>query len=238
MGTGRGLPADSFDDRWGGVGSGQIGGQGAGELILGSPLDLPCLAAGGKVFGVGLSRTGTKSLNRALEMLGLRSVHYPLDATLLSELQAKHYRFSLLDQLDAMTDITVSPFYGELDALFPHSKFILTVRSRRAWLRSLQGHWNYADRWLAADPNPTSQLNHDLTTLLKQATYGCGPDPQPFDAALLTAAYQRHCQGVLAHFRPRPQQLLVLNICTGQGWERLCPFLGCRPVDGPFPHRL
>lgn len=201
------------------------------------PQELPCLAAGGKVFGVGLSRTGTKSLNRALDRLGLRSAHYPLDATLLAELRAAHYRFSLLEQLDAMTDITVAPFYAELDALFPHSKFILTVRDRRAWLRSLQGHWHYADRWLAADPTPTSRLNYDLTTLLKQATYGYGPAPQPFDAARLTAAYQRHCQGVVRHFRHRPQQLLVLNICAGQGWERLCPFLGCRSVDGAFPHQ-
>ena len=31
----------------------------------------------GKILGIGLSRTGTTSLTRALEILGLRAVHFP-----------------------------------------------------------------------------------------------------------------------------------------------------------------
>ncbi|MCZ6834530.1 MAG: hypothetical protein O7G85_02035, partial [Planctomycetota bacterium] len=32
-----------------------------------------------KVFGIGLSRTGTRSLNEALTILGIPSCHWPTD---------------------------------------------------------------------------------------------------------------------------------------------------------------
>ena len=32
-----------------------------------------------KVFGLGLSRTGTTSLGRALNILGIKTIHYPCD---------------------------------------------------------------------------------------------------------------------------------------------------------------
>jgi hypothetical protein len=37
------------------------------------------------------------------------------------------------------------------------------------------------------------------------------------------------------YFRERPDDLLVLNICAGEGWERLCPFLGQDVPGIPFP---
>lgn len=35
-----------------------------------------------KVFGIGLSRTGTTSLGTALNQLGIKTIHYPHDETL------------------------------------------------------------------------------------------------------------------------------------------------------------
>jgi hypothetical protein len=32
-----------------------------------------------------------------------------------------------------------------------------------------------------------------------------------------------------------PTQLLVLNVCDGEGWVRLCPFLGTAVPPEPFP---
>jgi len=36
-----------------------------------------------KVFGIGLSRTGTYSLSKALDVLGFYTIHYPIDPTTL-----------------------------------------------------------------------------------------------------------------------------------------------------------
>jgi hypothetical protein len=48
-------------------------------------------------------------------------------------------------------------------------------------------------------------------------------------------AYETHERSVREYFRERPADLLVLDICAGEGWERLCPFLGCEIPDTPFP---
>jgi hypothetical protein len=56
-----------------------------------------------------------------------------------------------------------------------------------------------------------------------------------FDRPLFSAAYDRHHQDVLGYFRGREGDLLVLNICAGEGWERLSPFLGREVPQDPFP---
>jgi hypothetical protein len=88
-----------------------------------------------KIFGIGLSRTGTKSLTLALNMIGFKVAHYPDDEITLKELMAGKYNFSLLKDFDGITDITVAPYYAQLDKLFPDSKFILTVRDKDSWLK-------------------------------------------------------------------------------------------------------
>jgi hypothetical protein len=39
------------------------------------------------------------------------------------------------------------------------------------------------------------------------------------------------------YFKDRPDDLLVMNICAGEGWEILCPFLDCGIPKIPFPHK-
>jgi hypothetical protein len=56
-----------------------------------------------------------------------------------------------------------------------------------------------------------------------------------FDAEKLARRRVEHEREVEAFFADAPQRLLVLDICAGEGWEKLCPFLG-RPVPRqPFP---
>jgi hypothetical protein len=42
---------------------------------------------------------------------------------------------------------------------------------------------------------------------------------------------------VQEYFKDRPADLLVMNICAGEGWEKLCPFLNRDAIpsrDFPF----
>jgi hypothetical protein len=72
-----------------------------------------------KVFGIGLSKTGTTSLSAALAILGYRSKHFPKDEDFA--------------RYDAFSDITVAMKFKTLDRFFPGSQFIYTVtRSRLA----------------------------------------------------------------------------------------------------------
>ena len=185
-----------------------------------------------KIFGIGLSRTGTKSLTSALQILGFETIHYPDDESTLRELVEGNYQFSLLNQFDGITDITVAAFYPQLDRLFPKSKFILTLRNKENWLRSLQKHWNGRPAFADEEGNPNSNKTHmEIRRLLRAATYGC----YEFNADRLSYVYDFHHQSVLRYFHDRPESLLVLDICSGEGWEKLCPFLGKSLIHFPFP---
>ena len=49
--------------------------------------------------------------------------------------------------------------------------------------------------------------------------------------------YDEHNADVRAYFAQRPDDLLVIDVTAGDGWDRLCPFLGVDVPDAPFPHR-
>ena len=59
---------------------------------------------------------------------------------------------------------------------------------------------------------------------------------ETFDAEAFRQIYRDHCADVRAHFADQPGRLLEMDICAGDGWEALCPFLEQPIIDAPFPH--
>ncbi len=53
---------------------------------------------GGRIFGIGLSRTGTKSLATALNTLGIATIWYPQDSQTFAELAIGKFRLSVLQR--------------------------------------------------------------------------------------------------------------------------------------------
>lgn len=175
-----------------------------------------------RVFGIGLSRTGTKSMHQALRHLGYRSEHFPTHllgvagGNLTLDLDAvRHY--------EAITDTVASAFFRELDARYPDARFILTVRDIDAWLRSCAAHF------ASMDDEPAKGGAHKIR-LLRQRIYGT----VDFNPAMFRSAYLQHVEQVQAHFRGR-DNLLVVDICNGEGWAPLCRFLGIETSSGAFP---
>ena len=105
-----------------------------------------------KVFGLGLSKTGTSSLGEALNMLGIKTIHYPHDQKTYDDLTNGNYRLSVLEEYQGIVDISVAPFYAQLDRIYPDSKFILTVRNKDSWLRSIEIHWRLMMDRCNSDP--------------------------------------------------------------------------------------
>ena len=159
----------------------------------------------GKLFGIGLSRTGTTSLTEALRILGYKAKHYP-DSE------------GEFDQFEALTDTPVAWRYKLLDGRYPDSRFILTIRDIPKWLKSCEHFFHHNE------PDRLAQLNRLMC-------YGT----VPFDKDRFEAAYQSHLVGVQAYFANRPNDLLVMNIASGEGWEKLCAFLGKAIPNVPFP---
>lgn len=180
-----------------------------------------------KVFGLGLSKTGTSSLTEALQRLGVPAIHYPYDERTYDELRRGDYRLSILDEYQAVLDIPVAPFYAQLDAAWPGAKFILTVRDREAWLRSAEMHWRLLMQWW--ENFPDFKRFHEFISACTYGSIG-------FSRARFGFVYDTHLRNVREYFADRPEDFLEMDICGGEGWERLCPFLGMEAPGEPFPH--
>lgn len=181
----------------------------------------------GKIFGIGLSRTGTTSLTAALSRLGIRAKHFPCDDVTYRELTAGQYSLSILERFDALTDTPVVPFYPQLDAAYPGSKFILTVRERGDWLRSVHAHWAALEE--QCKTNPSLRRFADFI-------HACIYGSLAFNEDRFTYVYDLHLHNVRSYFAGRDDDLLVVDICGGDGWEPLCQFLDLPIPHAAFPH--
>lgn len=173
-----------------------------------------------KVFGVGLSRTGTRSLHTALKRLGYRSDHF---STHLVEVEGSKISLDWhnVALYDALTDIIASLFFRDLDRFFPGSKFILTHRASDSWVRSCERHFL---------PLRTDGSQRRLMAL-RTAMYG----QAEFDAERFRAVYDHHNNAVRQYFGRRQGDLLELDLCANPSWERLCSFLDCPRPRTTFP---
>ena len=169
-----------------------------------------------RVFCVGWHKTGTSTLGLALIELGysvlgcrLDMVH-PLRRGDMSEI------IDLAGQFDALQDVPWAALYRELDERYPGSRFILTERDEESWLNSARRH--FADTHV-----PLHEWLYGEGTLIG-------------NEEIYLQRYRRHNQEVRDYFRGRPEDLLVMNLAGGDGWEVLCDFLGHEVPTRSFPH--
>ena len=168
-----------------------------------------------KVFCIGFHKTGTKSLGHALKLLGYR-VAGPVGARNPGiAQQAVPMALALATDFDAFNDNPWPILYKTLDATFPGSRFILTVRDEQRWMRSMVDYFGARD------------------TPMRRWIYGAGT-PRANEATYL-ARYRRHNAEVREYFAGR-DDFLVLDLERGQGWAELCAFLEAIVPEHPFPH--
>lgn len=188
-----------------------------------------------KVFGIGLSRTGTTSLNKALSLLGYRSYHWRFspDSRLLS-LEDCYF-------CDAITDINASFMFEILAFTFPKAKFIYTTRTIDSWSSSISTHYRAPSpkdlkRQLLSTP-VTSNLapKHEKNTVLYHAIHHCLYTSHKTWAD----AYISHDQRVRLFFERQQERLLELDLFHGfDHWKRLCEFLNKEEPEIEFPHDM
>jgi len=162
-----------------------------------------------RIFCIGLNKTGTKSLARAFELLGLRALHDARRATPAIERAAEQGLALLtwIDDYDCYTDAPFYRWYRQLDEQYPNSRFIFNTREDEAWMQSRIARDR---RWNATRRQP-------------------GEPPRPCDRERLLALKHRREAEINTYFAARPQDLLILDLCAGQGWAEICAFLGLPP---------
>lgn len=174
-----------------------------------------------KVFCIGFQKTGTTSLYAALQTLGYKTAavagrdwtaeRLAADGANLCIETARNY--------DAAQDMPWPVFFRDLDAAYPGSKFILTVRDPEKWFASIEGHFGANEGEMQA------------------FIYGRDAAAPAGNKARYIETLRRHEAGVRAHFVERPNDLLVMDLEAGAGWQELCAFLGAPVPAEPFPAR-
>lgn len=169
-----------------------------------------------KVFCIGFQKTGTTSLGQALEILGHR-VCGPVGVT-NPDIRKKALAWAVekVPDYDAFQDNPWPLLYKEMDRLYPESKFILTTRHPRSWIKSAKKYFGYyesaAEVWIY-DGVGTPIKNQKR--FLKR--------------------YKEHNNEVRQYFKDRPNDFLEIDLGKGHGWNEICDFLGCEVPDCPFP---
>jgi hypothetical protein len=164
-------------------------------------------SSGHKVFGLGLSRTGTTTLTQCLRILGYRVKHYYPSRVFA---KPEHVESNLIGSYgffhsrQAFTDFPTPLIYPLLDRQFPGSRFILTVRDSGEWLASLAALFRHGPKW-----GPWEARLH-------KRAYGIESE-EAFDPRAAKRAYLRHNEEVRSYFKDRPEDLLVIDITRGPG---------------------
>lgn len=173
-----------------------------------------------KVFGIGLNKTGTSTLGECATILGLRQTGP--DGNLLEDLVRRNdcsRIFAKVRHYDLFQDWPWPLCYEQLDEAFPGSKFILTVRSSPGrWLKSLKSHTERSIPFLR-----TNKLAYGFHY------------PHNHEEKFLEF-YERHNDNIRSYFSNRENDFIELCWEKGDGFEKLCNFLGCDMPKVPLPH--
>ncbi|MFM5888090.1 MAG: sulfotransferase family protein [Dolichospermum sp.] len=167
-----------------------------------------------KVFGIGLPRTGTTSLNMALNELDISSVHFPFSLYETDDL-------SILNQYTGFVDTPIPMLYQKLDKLCPNSGFILTTRPIEGWLKSME--------WLLREGRYIWEWKSSYDDF-NQTFFGASN----FDIELYQSRYYAFHTEVFDYFQDQ-ENLLILDLNLGYGYEELCKFLDVPVLPTEYP---
>ena len=182
-----------------------------------------------RIFGIGLQRTGTTSLDSAFRILGFDSFHWGSgEAPIIWQEMNQTGRSKTLEQWYAFSDNPIPLLYKKLDRAYPGSKFILTTLGEENWIQSVERLWSF-------DHNPNRWMweKYPFTHRIHTVLYG----QKEFDREIFLARYRRHNAEVREYFRNRPGDLLEINPERGDGWLQLCLFLDVPVPKAPYPHK-
>ncbi|MEX0808538.1 MAG: sulfotransferase family protein [Dongiaceae bacterium] len=178
----------------------------------------------GKIFCLGLSRTGTTSLHVAAVLAGFSSIHYPLCYNNLAIHWLKgDFSRSRIRDFQCFSDLPTPAFYREFDRTHSGAKFILTRRDEARWIESVQQI--YA---VQMAPSPKTPWRNCVSA----ACYGL----VEFNRQRFLDVYRRHNADVMNYFKDKPGKLLVLDLENEEApWVPLCRFLNVSAPDLAFP---
>ena len=184
-----------------------------------------------KVVGSGLGRTGTKSMQTALNMLGFGPCHHmvevfahPESMQLWIDANEGRPNWDLIFQdYQSMVDYPGAAHWKAIADHYPDAKVLHTVRDPDKWFDSTQA--------TIFAPQSSARADGDSVQSRFFASF-MGPFLDHInDRAFMTDHFRKHSEAVRAAIAP--ERLLVYEV--GEGWDRLCAFLGVPVPAEPYP---
>jgi hypothetical protein len=172
-----------------------------------------------KIFCIGMHKTGTTSLAKALSILGYKVIDYP--SVRLFGSGFLWFRGTQINDYNCFTDATVIPLYKRLDKKFPGSKFILTTRDIDSWLES-------CSKW----PNFNRANVIGKRKVYRERVLGA----KTYDKDIFERKYLNHYNDVVRYFKNRENDLLFLDISSKEKWREICEFINVPMPDVPYPY--
>jgi Sulfotransferase domain len=188
-----------------------------------------------KVIGAGLSRTGTFSLKRALEILGFGPCYHmdelfrrPDHVGVWANAMREEPDFvALLEDYVSAVDAPVCHFWRQIRGCHPKSKVILTVRDAESWYASFHATVFQAMSRPTLVPVAARPPLEAVRRLVLEGVFSGRFE----DKAYALSFYEAHNRSVVASVEP--SDLLVYQI--GEGWAPLCVFLAVPVPSQEFP---
>lgn len=195
-----------------------------------------------KVFCLGFSKTGTTSIEHALEILGYNVCkghwknNYTFYLMALSVNKDYDELLRMAEYWDAFADAPWggSDLYIKLLTKYPHAKYILTEREPESWYKSFEKLITMFD----LNPDTAFESYHT------NGMWGSGHYFESlFNIKTLTGnkqkiinAYIKYNDDVKTYFRIKQKELLILDLSKVNGWDTICPFLNSNIPNVDFPH--
>ena len=178
------------------------------------------------IFGLGLSRTGTKSLNSALNILGYNSCHHPAISRAFggrhSKKTVKNFKRKLFDKYNAYTDTPILLIINILPKLYPDAKYIVTTREIEQWAES-------CINFFGGKPVPRSHGLRKTRKLL----YGTD---LPIKKMLLIKSHNKWYRVINKFVKDKNYVTIDCSENSDVKWDKICKFLSVDVPDCPYPH--
>ena len=185
-----------------------------------------------KIFCIGKNKTGTCSLEKALQQLGYKTGKQNIAEGLMEEYYKENFDkiIEYCQSAEAFQDVPFScpETYKYLDKTFPDAKFILSIRTtEEIWYSSLVGFYTrlfgenlkYGTPWI---------LRH-VKEIYKTS------DKDRLNKDKCIDQYKEYNENVKNYFQERPDKLLIVDLSDEHSYKKFCDFLNKKSNYKDFP---
>ncbi len=189
------------------------------------------------VIGAGFGRTGTNSIKKALECLGLGPCHH-MEEVFANSSQLPHWQLAADGQhvnweeafagYNSTIDWPSAHYWRELAEFYPDAKILLSVRPFDRWWGSFSGTIKQIleNKDTISDEYTRAVANMAHRIIAEQTFSGLMSDKN-----VVLSAYQKRIEDVKQTVKT--DRLLIFDV--SEGWAPLCAFLNLPEPQIDFP---